>query len=270
MKSFRDKFHSLVILVSIIFILIASYYPVIAAVTLVRFEIVYSTHNSITLEWETATEYNNQGFFVLKSLTEGGQFTRIGEFIPAEGSAVSGFIYQFTDNSATDELTFFYKLEVIDVNSVSEFFGPVTNASPAQVTQTNTIPLNTSTRTLTATRTQIVTAIITSTITPTPSETSAFSFFTNTTTNTSTVTPEITNTVEISGSIEKTITTSPTEIEIKTSTSNAPNIITTPTTSMEQPEIQSVRNLVIGFSAVFLVGVLCILGLMVYSKHRQR
>jgi len=258
------------ILVAIIFLLITIYYPVNAAVTLVRFEIVYSTHNSIILEWETATEYNNQGFFVLKSLTEGGQFTRIGEFIPAEGSAVSGFIYQFTDNSATDELTYFYKLEVIDVNSVSEFFGPVTNGSPTQVTQTNTVPFNTATRTLTATRTQIANTIITSTITPTPSETSAFSFFTNTTTNTSTVTPEITETVEISGTVEKTPKISPTEIEIKTSTSNASNITTTPSPALEQPEIQSVRNLVIGFSAVLLVGVLCILGLMVYSKHRQQ
>jgi len=270
MKFFRTKFLSLVILLLLNFQLIAICHPVNAAVTLVRFEIVYSTHSSITLEWETATEFDNLGFKVLRSFTEGGQYTQIGDFIPAEGSAVSGFIYQFTDNSVTDEQTYFYKLEVIDLNSSSEFFGPITNRSPAQPTQTNTISINTSTGTLTTTRTQTATTIITATVTPTPTETSAFSFFTNTTTNTSTTTPEITNTKKISGTIEKTPTISPTEIEVKTSTSNAPNITATPTNSSETIENQSIRNFVFGFIAVLMVGGLCILGLIYYSRHRQR
>ena len=40
---------------------------VYAAVTLVRFEVVNVADNAITLEWETATEFNNLGFFVLRS-----------------------------------------------------------------------------------------------------------------------------------------------------------------------------------------------------------
>ncbi|PKN86385.1 MAG: hypothetical protein CVU46_07825 [Chloroflexi bacterium HGW-Chloroflexi-8] len=270
MKIYRNKFLSIVFLVLLNFQLIAICHPVDAAVTLVRFEIVYSTHSSITLEWETATEFDNLGFKVLRSLTEGGEFTQIGDFIAAEGSAVSGFIYQFTDNSATDEQTYFYKLEVIDLNSVSEFFGPITNRSPAQATQTNTTSMSTSTRTLTATHTQTGTAIITATITPTLTETSAFSFFTNTTTNTSTITPELTNTVDISGTVEKTPTILSTKIEVKTSTSNAPKITEIPSNSSETIENQSIRNLVLGFIAVLLVGGICILGLIYYSRHRQR
>ena len=124
--------HFIKLSIFLLFVLVISLFnnvirEVYAAVTLVRFEVVYVTHTSIVLEWETATEYNNLGFFVLRSDTEGGTYEQIGDFIPAEGTAVSGYIYQFTDDLVLDEQVYFYKLEAIDLNSVSEFFGPVSN-----------------------------------------------------------------------------------------------------------------------------------------------
>lgn len=266
--------HFIKLSVFLLFVLVISLFNIVirevyAAVTLVRFEVVYVTHTSIVLEWETATEYNNLGFFVLRSDTEGGTYEQIGDFIPAEGTAVSGYIYQFTDDLVLDEQIYFYKLEAIDLNSVSEFFGPVSNGLLTTATQTNT-PTRTSTGlTGTPQLTTTITATLTATVSPTLTETSPFSFFTNTATDTKTVTPVTTASDEITITETVTPTELPTEIVVKTSTSQKPEREETPVQDQDSSQQSAVRSLAIGFLSIILLGGVSIGGLLIYSKRKQ-
>ncbi|NTW44254.1 MAG: hypothetical protein HGB14_07425 [Anaerolineaceae bacterium] len=241
-----------------------------AAVTLVRFEVVNVSNNAITLEWETASEFNNLGFFVQRSDTEGGTYEQIGDFIPAEGTGVSGFIYQFTDDLVQNDRVYFYKLEAIDLNTVSEFFGPVSNGvltTPTltiTLTRTNTLANTTLTPQITSTATISVTA----TTSPTATETSPFSFFTNTATDTRTVTPLVSSTNEILGTETITVSETPTKIVVKTSTSNVPTIEETPVVDRESKQKSAWRTLAIGFFSVLFLGGLSIWGLLFYTKRK--
>ncbi|HYN89271.1 MAG TPA: hypothetical protein VER55_12100, partial [Ardenticatenaceae bacterium] len=55
-----------------------------ASVTLERFEATPGT-GQILVEWETATEPNNSGFYVLRAEQEAGEYSRISPFIAARG-----------------------------------------------------------------------------------------------------------------------------------------------------------------------------------------
>jgi len=248
---------------------------VYAAVTLVRFEVVNVANNAITLEWETATEFNNLGFFVLRSDTEGGTYEQIGDFIPAEGTAVSGFIYQFADDLVQNERVYYYKLEAIDLNTVSEFFGPISNGVLTTATltrtptKTNTLVNTASTNTtLTPQITTTATVSQTATVSPTATETSPFSFFTNTATDTRTVTPIVSSTLEVLESETMTVSDTPTKIEVKTSTSRVPTVEATPFADRESKQKSAWRTLAIGFFSVLFLGGLSIGGLLFYTKRK--
>ncbi len=253
--------------------------PVLAAVTLVRFEMTSITSSVITLEWETASEYNNLGFFIRRSSSEGGSYSQISEFISAEGSAVNGSIYQFSDDGIVPGQIYYYKLEAIDLNSNSEFFGPISNAPNPTATSTTTVANVTATQTTTGTlsatnstpQTQTATARASSTltVTPSPSETSPFSFVTNT----STLTPSQTTTTTITPAAESvgtpTETSIATKIEVKTATSAispqpSPSIVVTVDTV--RPAIRSVS---IGFGIVMTGGLLGIAVLILFSKMKR-
>jgi len=80
-----------IIKISIITIFLLSLSVIIAdaAVTLVYFR-ANPEEDNININWKTATEYDNAGFFVVRSLTENGDFERLPigqpEFIFAEGN----------------------------------------------------------------------------------------------------------------------------------------------------------------------------------------
>ena len=48
--------------------------------------------------------------------------------IPARGNADTGAAYAFTDNAVMSSVTYYYKLEYVDVNGVSTFHGPASAA----------------------------------------------------------------------------------------------------------------------------------------------
>jgi len=160
-----------------------------AAVTLVYFTATPGA-DIINIKWKTATEFDNAGFFVQRSLTENGQFDRLPisqpEFIFAEGDGPTGAEYKFIDEDVTDGITYYYKLEAIGLDNSTEIFGPVsavigdpintpTNTTTSTATPTNTDisnPTNTPTRTPTKTQTSQSTSIgVTFTATRTPSKT---------------------------------------------------------------------------------------------------
>lgn len=119
-----------------------------SAVSLLRFTAIGRVNN-ILIEWETATEYNNAGFFVWASDSANGTYNPISDFIAAQGDGVTGAVYGFVDSDVEAAVPKYYKLEAIELNQESEFFGPVSAASY--------IGLPTFTATVTATSTATVT-----------------------------------------------------------------------------------------------------------------
>jgi hypothetical protein len=104
------------------------------------------------LKWVTTSETNVLGFYILRSDTANGTFNRISSQIEAIGDLHIGGIYQFIDSTITFARTYYYKIEVIDIEGESiATHGPVsvfTATATPTATQTRTsTPVYTPTRT---------------------------------------------------------------------------------------------------------------------------
>jgi hypothetical protein len=89
-----------------------------------------SSNKKTALEWITESEIDNEGFNILRSETENGQYVKINRsLIVAEGSPVKGALYEFVDADVRNRRTYYYKLEDIDLNGDSTMHGPV-SATP--------------------------------------------------------------------------------------------------------------------------------------------
>jgi hypothetical protein len=140
--------------------------------------------NKITITWQTLSENGVAGFYVLRSASENGVYTRRSGLILPVGDGLIGGIYSFVDDLVNFGQTYWYKLEVISTDgSTIATFGP---QSLQTATQTPTITQTfTKTQTLTPSLTPTVT--LTPTITRTPTRTP-----TRTNTPTRTLYPTIT------------------------------------------------------------------------------
>ena len=84
----------------------------------------------VTLTWTTASEIDNAGFNIYRSTEENGTYTKINaELIPAKGSPSGTATYQFTDKPVKNRITYWYKLEDVDVKGASTMHGPI-SATP--------------------------------------------------------------------------------------------------------------------------------------------
>jgi len=82
---------------------------------------------SVKIDWRTGNEVDNLGFYVQRSDTEAGPYTRInGAMILANGS---GSEYTYTDTDVENGRTYWYKLEDVDRYQGSTLHGPV-SATP--------------------------------------------------------------------------------------------------------------------------------------------
>ena len=102
-------------------------------VTLIRFSATsLPGQPEIYVEWETATEFDTLGFFVMRGNLAQGPYTRISDFIPHEGNTLTGAQYGWIDRTATLGHTYYYRLEEITVNQTSIFYEavPATSGSP--------------------------------------------------------------------------------------------------------------------------------------------
>lgn len=167
----------------------------------------------VAVQWTTTSEINTTGFYVLRSLTESGGFSRVSPFIPRRGSGISGASYEFVDIGLTNGTSYFYRLEIIGNSQESSFSG-VIRVVPQQIGSTNT-PTPTLTLTTTLTSSPSVTATptptVTGTITTSTATASATATSTTTTTPTITVTPTVTGTIHTStATVTTTATISPT------------------------------------------------------------
>lgn len=90
-------------------------------------------NSAVLLEWETETELDNEGFNLLRSEEEYGQYVKINRnYMPSKGEAGFGAEYSYTDYDVENGVTYFYLLEDIDIYGKSTLHGPV-SATPNDI-----------------------------------------------------------------------------------------------------------------------------------------
>jgi len=96
------------------------------AVELARFEAV-AQDDGILIEWETATEVDNLGFNLYRSTAANGEYVLLnGALIPTQvPGAVFGATYTWLDDSAVPGVTYFYKLEDVNIEGQATLHGPI-------------------------------------------------------------------------------------------------------------------------------------------------
>lgn len=170
-----------------------------AAVQLISFTATADT-TDVTIRWVTATEFETAGFFVQRSLLEGGSYTDIPEddplFFPSAGDGVTGAEYVYTDTDVETGTTYYYKLHVINYDEQEQYFGPISATPGGTPTPTRTAsPTSVSATTVTRTRTPGGTQTPVRTSTPTQTVSSA-----------ATTTPTQTPTISLTPSVTSTLT----------------------------------------------------------------
>lgn len=94
----------------------------VVPVELSSFEAV-SDAGRVEIRWETASEEQNLGFYIIRSAEQDGQGLRISDLIEAKGSPSTGAVYTFTDQPEVG--VYFYRLEDIATNGSSTIHEPV-------------------------------------------------------------------------------------------------------------------------------------------------
>jgi len=78
------------------------------------------------VNWETATEINNAGFYVWRCDSEDGEYTKLHDvIIPSKGEGNMGATYSYNDVTARIGCTYYYKLEDVDYQGKGTMHGPV-------------------------------------------------------------------------------------------------------------------------------------------------
>ena len=86
----------------------------------------------VLLEWETASEVDNLGFFLYRSESETGPYTRINnEPVPGLLDSEAGAGYRYVDSELTNGTTYFYLLEDFEIGGATKQHGPV-SATPEE------------------------------------------------------------------------------------------------------------------------------------------
>lgn len=255
----------LTIILFLVLILSGTIHNVQAAITLISFKALPGDQQML-LEWETASEADMLGFYITRNNQLHGDYVRISSFIFTQGTSVSGLVYQYIDSNLTNGNTYFYKLEAIDNNYESEFFGPI-SAIPSQITATHThtitgtVPLTTGT--ITPTRTSSATLNQTKVLTPSLSPTSPFSFNTNTPTITSSPTDR--NSPTFTGTDTPDLTITP---EITRTYKIISYNVFTPTITPEPVEIHPFQRGLVGFIISVSIGALAIILLIILQRKQ--
>lgn len=99
-------------------------------VTLSYFNAVFNGFDSVTMQWETQTETNNLGFYILRSTEpDATSATVISSLIVATNSS-QGAVYSYKDDSLNDDGVYYYWLQDVSFAGEIELHGP----AMAQVT----------------------------------------------------------------------------------------------------------------------------------------
>ena len=79
----------------------------------------------VVLTWQTESEIDNQGFYVLKSDAEEGEFNIISNLIDGAGTSTIPQNYEYMDDNVIPGQTHWYKLKQVDFSGQFEFYGPL-------------------------------------------------------------------------------------------------------------------------------------------------
>ncbi len=80
---------------------------------------------SVDIEWETATELDTVGFNVYRTDSPDGDLVKVNDgLIPASSEPLTGGKYHFIDRSPQLGITYYYYLEDVDENGVTDLNGP--------------------------------------------------------------------------------------------------------------------------------------------------
>lgn len=96
-------------------------------VELASFSVIYapnSVSGALLLKWQTASETNNLGFDIERSVGDAVNWKKIG-FIEGNGTTTEAKFYEFIDADATTEAAYFYRLRQIDTNGAYEYSNTV-------------------------------------------------------------------------------------------------------------------------------------------------
>jgi len=84
----------------------------------------------VVVKWETATEIDNAGFMVYRCENEASGCHSVSRFIAANGDAVAGAGYSFTDVNVAPGASYYYYLVDIDTSGEWTAHGPVSARLP--------------------------------------------------------------------------------------------------------------------------------------------
>lgn len=104
------------------------------AVELARFEAALDGA-AIRVEWETAIELDNVGFNLYRGQAPDGTYDQLNkQLISAQNpGGVSGAAYTWVDASVEPGVTYYYKLEDVDIYGLNTWHGPVEAGVPAGI-----------------------------------------------------------------------------------------------------------------------------------------
>ena len=99
----------------------------LSSVQLTSFTADVTPYQGVILEWETASEHNNAGFNVLRSMKEDGTYAKINkDLLDPE---VDGK-YEYIDNEIEGGYHYYYKIEDVSLSGIRTQHGPVTAEAP--------------------------------------------------------------------------------------------------------------------------------------------
>ena len=83
----------------------------------------------VTVTWETASEVDNFGFDIYRSLSEDGSFDRITETpLPGAGTTDEPQSYEYIDDTNDPAKGYYYYIESISIDGIRERFSPIMKA----------------------------------------------------------------------------------------------------------------------------------------------
>lgn len=228
----------------------------------------FSQSEGILIEWETSYELNSSGFYIMRSLRQDQDYTRISNSYQLSYSEDGeGVYYNYQDDLVDPNTVYYYKLEALDLDGGRELFGPISVGY--QIRAVTPTPTGTITPGLPVTN---------PTNTPSPTKgLTAQPYITPTPTQTGTVFLSVNQTPMASATITGTISTIPTEtptleplptFEFLFPASTSTRAVTaTPTSQLittEQGSVSPPPSQPVSSRHVFLLGII-VLALVDYS-----
>jgi hypothetical protein len=82
---------------------------------------------TVIVEWTTESEVNLAGFNVYRSESLDGPYVRLNNtLIPASPDPIAGASYSYADSTARAGVTYYYKLEDVELDGTATMHGPIT------------------------------------------------------------------------------------------------------------------------------------------------